>query len=179
VRGSEVLVLYIRGVDRLSVKRTSTSTSLLEFPFTAINTFYHGQLMLSHEEDKRKMFWIRISSCQRSIYMRSPHWETLTANDLFDTEVDSKYFQVVKVAKALICRVLTKFFPTEMRKSKEDDNLLPIPMPELFRIPPDRSDVHTLETLTVDQSTIEGNLKALRLSAESETARDQTGKSDR
>jgi hypothetical protein len=49
---------------------------------------------------------------------RSPQWETLTAlaKNLFDTEVDSKYF--VKVAKALICRVLTKFFPTEMRKAK-------------------------------------------------------------
>jgi hypothetical protein len=55
---------------------------------------------------------------------RSPQWETLTVNNLFDTEVDSKYF--VKVAKALICRVLTKFFPTEVRKSKEDENVLPI-----------------------------------------------------
>jgi hypothetical protein len=52
LRGSEFLVLYIRGVDRLG-ERTSTSTSLLEFPTTArISTSIKRQmqhLLLKHD----------------------------------------------------------------------------------------------------------------------------------
>jgi hypothetical protein len=48
-----------------------------------------------------------------------------------------------------------------MKQSEEDAGITPIAMPQLYKVPSDASDMHTLPTLEIDESTIDGNLAVL------------------
>jgi hypothetical protein len=51
------------------------------------------------------------------------------------------------------------FFSSEMKQSEED--VAPIAMPKLYKLPSGASDMHTLATLEIDESTIDGNIAVL------------------
>jgi hypothetical protein len=53
------------------------------------------------------------------------------------------------------------FFPSEMKQSEDDVGVAPIATPQLYKVPPGASDIHTLATLEIDESTIDGNLAVL------------------
>jgi hypothetical protein len=93
-----------------------------------------------------------------------PQWETLSAKDILDPIGDAEYF--ASIAKGLISKVLVKFYPKQMQRSQEDAAIHPIPIPELYRVPCKPSDVQTLATMALDESTIEGNLDVMRNIAE-------------
>jgi hypothetical protein len=89
----------------------------------------------------------------------NPDWASLTAADIVNVEADQKHWSLV--AKALMCRVLKKFFPKEMKQSEEDAGIAPISMPQLYKISPGASDMYTLATLDIDEGTIDGNIAVL------------------
>jgi hypothetical protein len=74
-------------------------------------------------------------------------------------EADQKYW--APIAKALMCRVLKRFFPTEMKQSEEDAGMAPNTIPHFYRISSGASDMYTLATLDIDEGTIDGNLSVL------------------
>jgi hypothetical protein len=89
----------------------------------------------------------------------NPDWASLKEADIVNVEADQKYW--APIAKALMCRVLKRFFPTEMKQSEEDAGIAPIMMPHLYRISSGASDMYTLATLDIDEGTIDGNLSVL------------------
>jgi hypothetical protein len=93
------------------------------------------------------------------LFHRTPDWQSLTPDDIVDIGGDQDYFS--PIAKALICRVLKKHFTKEMKLSEDEAKIAPIPMPHLYKVPPGASDLHTLATLELDESTIDGNLAVL------------------
>jgi hypothetical protein len=52
-----------------------------------------------------------------------------------------------------------------MQKS-EENGTMPIELPKIFRIPPKSSDIRTLSTMQIDESSIDGNLEVLQVVAE-------------
>jgi hypothetical protein len=48
-----------------------------------------------------------------------------------------------------------------MKQSEEDAGIAPNAMPQLYKVPSGASDMHTLATLEIDESTIDGNLAVL------------------
>jgi hypothetical protein len=90
---------------------------------------------------------------------RDPDWSSLQPGDIVNIEADQNYW--APIAKALMCRVLKKFFPREMKRSEEDAGVASIAMPQLYKVPLGSSDLHTLATLELDESTIDGNLAVL------------------
>jgi hypothetical protein len=93
------------------------------------------------------------------LFHANPDWASLTPDDIANIDADQDYFG--PIAKALISRVLKKFFPREMKQSEDEAKIAPIAMPQLYKIQARASDMHTLATLEVDESTIDGNLIVL------------------
>jgi hypothetical protein len=89
----------------------------------------------------------------------NPDWASLKAADIVNVEADQKYWSLV--AKALMCRVLKKYFPNEMKQSEKEARIAPISMPQLYKITPGASDMYTLATLDIDEGTIDGNIDVL------------------
>jgi hypothetical protein len=101
---------------------------------------------------------------RRDLLLRpDPDWKSLQTSDILNITDDQKYFN--SIATALICRVLRKHFPTEM-KTSDENRTAPIGLPRVFMIPPTCSDIRTLATMQIDESSIEGNLEVLRAVAE-------------
>jgi len=69
------------------------------------------------------------------------------------------------MAAALICRALRKHFTKEMQIS-EENGILQIALPKIFKIPPTNPDKRTLATMEIDESSIDGNLEVLQVIAE-------------
>jgi hypothetical protein len=88
-----------------------------------------------------------------------PQWSSLKPGDIVNVHSDQKYF--APIAKALMCRVIKKFFPKELKICEDEVGIGPIQMPVLFKVPPGKSDMHTLATLQIDESTIDGNLAVM------------------
>jgi hypothetical protein len=88
-----------------------------------------------------------------------PDWTSLQPGDIVNIQNDQQYWS--PIAKALMSRVLKKFFPAEMKQSEEDAGIAPNAMPQLYKVPSGASDMHTLATLEIDESTIDGNLAVL------------------
>jgi stress-induced morphogen len=88
-----------------------------------------------------------------------PEWSSLKPGDIVNVQSDQNYF--APIAKALMCRVIKKFFPTELKISEDELRIGPMQMPVLFKVPPGKSDMQTLATLQIDESTIDGNLAVL------------------
>jgi hypothetical protein len=89
----------------------------------------------------------------------NPDWASLTEADIVNTEADQQYWS--PIAKALMCRVLKRWFPEEMKQSEEAAGIGPITKPQLYKISSGASDMHTLATLDIDEGTIDGNLAVL------------------
>jgi hypothetical protein len=89
----------------------------------------------------------------------NPDWASLKAADIVNVEADQKHWSLV--AKALMCRVLKKYFPNEMKQSEKEAGIAPISMPQLYKITPGASDMYTLATLDIDEGTIDGNIDVL------------------
>ena len=51
-------------------------------------------------------------------------------------------------------------------KTSDENGTAPIGLPRVFKIPPTSSDIRTLATMQIDESSIEGNLEVLRTVAE-------------
>jgi hypothetical protein len=94
------------------------------------------------------------------LFRPDPYWKSLQTSDILDIPDDQKYFN--SVASALICRVLRKHFTNEIQKS-EENGTMPIELPKIFRIPPKSSDIRTLSTMQIDESSIDGNLEVLQV----------------
>jgi hypothetical protein len=88
-----------------------------------------------------------------------PDWSSLKPGDIVNVRSDQNYF--APIAKALMCRVIKKFFPTELKCSEDEAGIGPFEMPVLYKVPPGKSDMQTLATLQIDESTIDGNLAVL------------------
>jgi len=97
----------------------------------------------------------------RDLLLRShPDWKSLQTSDILNIPDDQKYFNTV--ASALICRVLRKHFSKQMQMSDEK-GIAPIGLPKAFTIPSTCSDIRTLATMQINESSIEGNLEVLRM----------------
>jgi hypothetical protein len=88
-----------------------------------------------------------------------PDWESLSADDIKNIGEDQKYW--TPIAKALICRVIKKYFPNEPQCSEDEAGIGPIEMPQLYKVPPGATEMHTMATLQIDESTIDGNIAVL------------------
>jgi hypothetical protein len=88
-----------------------------------------------------------------------PEWSSLKPGDIVNVQSDQKYF--APIAKALMCRVIKKFFPKELKISEDEVRISPMQMPVLHKVPPGKSDMQTLATMQIDESTIDGNLAVL------------------
>jgi hypothetical protein len=93
------------------------------------------------------------------LLLPDPEWSSLKPGDIVNVQSDQKYF--APIAKALVCRVIKKFFPKELKCSEDECGISPFDMPELYKVAPGRSDIQTLATLQIDESTIDGNLAVL------------------
>jgi hypothetical protein len=93
------------------------------------------------------------------LLLPDPEWSSLKPSDIVNVQSDQKYF--APIAKALMCRIIKKFFPKEMKISEDEAGIGPMEMPELYKVPPGKSDMQTLATLQIDESTIDGNLAVM------------------
>jgi hypothetical protein len=83
----------------------------------------------------------------------NPDWASLTPEDIINTQADEKYWG--PIAKALMCRIIKKFYPKELKHSEEEAGIHPFAMPHVYKVPKGASDMHTLATLQLDESTID------------------------
>jgi hypothetical protein len=86
-------------------------------------------------------------------------WTSLNPADINDMDADQAYW--TPIAKALMCRVIKKFFPDELKTSEDEAGIGPIQMPVLYKVPQGATDMETLATLQIDESTIDGNIAVL------------------
>jgi hypothetical protein len=89
----------------------------------------------------------------------NPDWASLSPADINNLDADQDYW--TPIAKALMCRVIKKFFPDELKASEDDAGIGPIQMPRLYQVPLGATDMETLATLQIDESTIDGNIAVL------------------
>jgi hypothetical protein len=89
----------------------------------------------------------------------NPEWASITAEDIINIGEDQIY--LTPIAKALMCCVINKFFPDELKCSEDEAGIRPIAMPQLYKVPRKASDMHTMETLQVDESIIDANIAVL------------------
>jgi hypothetical protein len=89
----------------------------------------------------------------------NPDWTSLNPADINDMDADQAYW--TPIAKALMCRVIKKFFPDELKTSEDEAGIGPIQMPVLYKVPQGATDMETLATLQIDESTIDGNIAVL------------------
>ena len=92
---------------------------------------------------------------QNLLYKENPDWSSLDVNSFIRADVVTDYWP--EVAKGMICQLVASFFPEKAALSETAPTKVPI----LFRIPVERSDLHTLETMKLDESTVAGNFQVL------------------
>jgi hypothetical protein len=92
---------------------------------------------------------------QDQLLFAKPSWDSLTAEEVLNDDVLAEYWP--KVARGIICNVLRKHYETEIKESGEDGYDVPV----LHQLEPIRSEVRTLATMKLDESTIEGNIEVL------------------
>ena len=92
---------------------------------------------------------------QKFLYKENPDWASLDVDSFIRPDVVTDYWPAV--VKGMICQLVASFFPEKANLS----GIAPTPVPTIFRIPVERSDLHTLETMKLDESTVAGNFQVL------------------
>ena len=94
------------------------------------------------------------------LFKQNPDWKALKPTDLIDAKyISDDYWP--NIAKGLIGKAVAKFFRAEATECLEQHGIAPKPVPVLFKIPATQSDVQTLVTMQLDESTVDGNYKVM------------------